>query len=57
MRELYLQFATWSAGTIDGLTASQIAIAIWETGEKAGYLSERGQLAADVAHVAAAHSE
>lgn len=57
MRFLYRQLATWASGSISGLAASTIANEIWAVGELEGYVSERGQLAADVAHVAAAHSE
>lgn len=57
MRDLYKQLAGWSSGTIDGHAASQIAKKIWALYEAEDYLSERGQLAADVAHVAAAHGE
>ena len=57
MRNLYGQLATWASGSINGSTASRIAREIWDTGGTEGYVSERGQLAADVTHVAAAHSE
>ncbi|KAH7870315.1 uncharacterized protein C8R40DRAFT_651344 [Lentinula edodes] len=57
MSELYAQFASWGTGTIDGVQAAEIAKRIWELGSEEGYLSERGRLAADVAWVAAAHSD
>ena len=57
MKELYHNLATWSSGSIDGREAVDIAREIWSLGEEEGYYSERGQLAADVVHVAAAHSE
>lgn len=55
--ELYAHFSTWQHGSIDGHEAIEIANRIWSLGTDEGYWSERGQLAADVAWVAAAHSE
>ncbi|KAJ3545335.1 hypothetical protein NM688_g5636 [Phlebia brevispora] len=57
MAELYARFSTWQHGDLTGKEAIDIAREIWVTGEKEGYWSERGQLAADAALVAAAHSD
>ena len=57
MTSLYTKLATWSSGGIDGPAAVKIAREIWAIGDVEGYVSERGQLAADVVHVACAHSE
>ena len=57
MVQLKSQFATWGNGEINGGEAVAIAREIWSLGEVEGYWSERGQLAADAAFVAAAHSE
>lgn len=57
MTELYDQFKTWQDGALGGKQALDIAREIWALGEREGYWSERGQLAADAAWVAAAHSE
>lgn len=57
MASLGQSFAGWGQGHIDGVKASRIAKEIWELGEKEGYWSERGRLAADVAYIAAAHAE
>jgi len=46
-----------SEGAIDGKEAIGIGKQIWKLGEEEGYVSERGQLASDMAHVAAAHSD
>lgn len=57
MALLYEKFGRWSSGDIEGREAVKLARELWQTGETEGYVSERGQLAADVVHVAAAHSE
>ncbi len=57
MARLYSRFASWGPGELSGREAVDIAREIWLTGEEEGYWSERGQLAADVALVAAAHAE
>jgi hypothetical protein len=57
MAALYRQLGKWSQGEISGKQAIAIVNDIWELGEKEGYWSERGQLAADAAQVAMAHSE
>ena len=51
------QFATWGSGEISGRQAIERARELWALGDAEGYWSERGQLAADAALVAAAHSE
>ncbi|KAF8574326.1 hypothetical protein K439DRAFT_1654504 [Ramaria rubella] len=51
------KFATWGNNEITGLEALNLVRQIWRTGEEEGYWSERGQLAADATHVAAAHSD
>lgn len=57
INELYAKFSTWQDGSLGGKQALDIAREIWAVGEEEGYWSERGQLAADAAWVAAAHSE
>ncbi|KAI9058449.1 SET domain-containing protein [Trametes sanguinea] len=57
MSELYGRFSSWQHERISGSEATAAAISIWRLGEEEGYWSERGQLAADVTHVAAAHSD
>ncbi|OSD07139.1 SET domain-containing protein [Trametes coccinea BRFM310] len=57
MSELYARFSSWQHERISGSEATATAVSIWRLGEEEGYWSERGQLAADVIHVAAAHSE
>ncbi|EJC97968.1 uncharacterized protein FOMMEDRAFT_149425 [Fomitiporia mediterranea MF3/22] len=57
MSSLHQTFASWGTREVDGINASLIAKAIWEIGEEEGYWSERGRLAADVVHIAAAHSD
>lgn len=57
MAELYGRFSTWGSGHLTGKQAIDIAREIWTVGEEEGYWSERGQLAADAALVAAAHYE
>ena len=54
---LYEKFKTWGSGEIDGVEAIQHIRKIWEIEEEEGYWSERGQLAADAAYIAASHSE
>lgn len=56
MSDLYGRFASWQHG-LSGKDALDVARRIWAVGGEEGYLSERGQLAADAALVAAAHSE
>ncbi|KLO05931.1 SET domain-containing protein [Schizopora paradoxa] len=53
----FQELASWGTEAIDGVKASEIAIGIWHLGEEEGYWSERGRLAADIVHVAAAHSD
>ena len=55
--QLYQEFATWGAHKITGARAMECVRKIWQLEEEEGYWSERGQLAADAAWVAAAHSE
>ncbi|KAL0578969.1 hypothetical protein V5O48_003061 [Marasmius crinis-equi] len=55
--DLYSRFATWGQELIDGMEAIDVVKKIWALGDEEGYLSERGQLAADAAWVAAAHSD
>ncbi|KAG9123494.1 hypothetical protein FRC07_014875 [Ceratobasidium sp. 392] len=57
MVDLRSMFAMWGKGDIKGAEAIKLARRIWSTGETEGYISERGQLAADAAHVAAGHQE
>ncbi|KAK7056643.1 hypothetical protein VNI00_002360 [Paramarasmius palmivorus] len=57
MTDLYAQFSMWGAKEISGIHAIDIAKKIWNVGGEEGYLSERGQLAADAVWVAAAHSD
>jgi hypothetical protein len=57
MSELYEQLGSWSRAEIDGKQAIDIVNKIWALGEKEGYWSERGRLAADAVWVGAAHSE
>ncbi|KAF8496101.1 hypothetical protein JB92DRAFT_2991416 [Gautieria morchelliformis] len=57
MSTSYNKFATWGRQEISGLAALDVVRNIWRTGGEEGYLSERGQLAADAAHIAAAHSD
>ena len=52
----YEKLKEWMNG-IDGVEAIQHVRKIWEIEEEEGYWSERGQLAADAAYVAASHSE
>lgn len=53
----YARFANWGQGTISGVEAIETVKLIWSIEDEEGYWSERGQLAADAAWVAAAHSE
>jgi len=55
--ENYQQFATWGSRQINGIEAIRVVNRIWNIEEEEGYWSERGQLAADAAWVAASHSE
>uniref|UniRef100_A0A8H8CH42 SET domain-containing protein n=1 Tax=Psilocybe cubensis TaxID=181762 RepID=A0A8H8CH42_PSICU len=55
--ELYRKFATWGNMDIDGIQAINYVREIWEIEDEEGYWSERGQLAADAAWVAASHSD
>ncbi|EMD35001.1 hypothetical protein CERSUDRAFT_54156, partial [Gelatoporia subvermispora B] len=57
MADLYQRFSWWQHGRVTGLEAEGVASEIWAIGEEEGYWSERGRLAADVAWVAAAHSD
>lgn len=57
MAALYGEFRSWQDGSMSGQHALDIARRIWALGEEEGYWSERGQLAADAAWVAAAHAE
>ncbi|KAI0632196.1 hypothetical protein C8Q77DRAFT_1060385 [Trametes polyzona] len=57
MSELYSQFSGWQHGHLTGSEAAAVAISIWRLGEEEGYWSERGQLAADMALIAAAHTD
>ncbi|KAH9854761.1 hypothetical protein C2E23DRAFT_817879 [Lenzites betulinus] len=57
MAELYAQFSGWQHGQLNGREAASLAESIWRLGHEEGYWSERGQLAADVALIAAAHSD
>jgi len=54
---LYREFATWGNHEIEGPQAIDYIRNIWKLEEKEGYWSERGQLAADAAWIAASHSE
>ncbi|ELU40462.1 SET domain-containing protein [Rhizoctonia solani AG-1 IA] len=51
------KWRTWGSDNIKGTEAIKTAKKIWSIGETEGYISERGQLAADAAHVAAAHGD
>lgn len=57
MVDLRSMFAMWGKGEIKGAEAIKLARRIWSIGETEGYISERGQLAADAAHVAAGHQD
>ncbi|KAF8635948.1 hypothetical protein AX15_000115 [Amanita polypyramis BW_CC] len=57
MVSLYARFSSWDAGEISGQEAVETANLIWKVGDEEEYWSERGRLAADVAWVAAAHSD
>ncbi|PPQ81272.1 hypothetical protein CVT25_015056 [Psilocybe cyanescens] len=54
---LYRKFATWGSKDIDGIEAINYIRKIWGIEDEEGYWSERGQLAADAAWVAASHSD
>lgn len=57
MSALYNRLSTWATSSISGSEAMATVREIWALGEKEGYWSERGQLAADATHIASAHSE
>jgi len=57
LSELYRELARWGKGQIGARRAADIAREIWTVGDEEGYVSERGRLAADIAHVAAAVQE
>ncbi|CAE7133510.1 unnamed protein product [Rhizoctonia solani] len=57
MADAYSMFSMWGSDSIKGTEAIKLARRIWSTGGTEGYISERGQLAADAAHVAAAHAD
>ncbi|CAE6381294.1 unnamed protein product [Rhizoctonia solani] len=57
MADAYSMFSMWGSDSIKGAEAIKVAKRIWSIGETEGYISERGQLAADAAHVAAAHRD
>ncbi|KAI0356426.1 SET domain-containing protein [Trametes cingulata] len=57
MTDLYARFSSWQHEAVSGKDAIAAAISIWRLGEEEGYWSERGQLAADATHVAAAHAD
>ncbi|KAF8666696.1 GTP binding [Rhizoctonia solani] len=57
MADAYSMFSLWGSDNIKGTEAIKTAKKIWSIGETEGYISERGQLAADAAHVAAAHGD
>ena len=57
MSGLYKRLSMWGQGEIDGREAIRVVKRIWAIGEKEGYTSGRGRLAADAVLVAAAHSE
>ncbi|KAG5728618.1 SET domain-containing protein 5 [Termitomyces sp. T112] len=53
----YDRLATWDQRMISGVEAIDTIRLIWSIEDEEGYWSERGQLAADAAWVAAAHSD
>ncbi|CUA76003.1 hypothetical protein RSOLAG22IIIB_02009 [Rhizoctonia solani] len=57
MADAYSMFSMWGTDSIKGAEAIKLAKRIWSIGDTEGYISERGQLAADAAHVAAAHKD
>lgn len=57
MANLYVQLKAWNEQTLTGKEAIAIVNNIWKLGEEEHYVSERGQLAADAAIVATAHSD
>ena len=57
MTELLEKLARWGHANIDGEEAIEVVRKIWDVGEREGYWSERGRLAADATWVAAGHSE
>lgn len=54
---LYQEFSNWGNYKIEGAQAVDYIRKIWKVEEEEGYFSERGQLAADAAWIAASHSE
>jgi len=57
MTELLEKLARWGHANIDGEEAIEVVRKIWDVGEREGYWSERGRLAADATWVAAGHSD
>ncbi|KIO20280.1 hypothetical protein M407DRAFT_245866 [Tulasnella calospora MUT 4182] len=57
MTNLYAKLKAWNEKTLTGSEAIAVVRKIWELGEEERYVSERGQLAADAAIVATAHSD
>ncbi|TFL02976.1 hypothetical protein BDV98DRAFT_591785 [Pterulicium gracile] len=63
MSLLYQRLGLWSSNPqqlrkgAEGEEAVEIARKIWSIGSEEGYVSERGQLAADVVHICLAHSD
>ena len=57
IRDQYEFLKKWGSKAIDGVEAINAVRRIWSLMEAEGYLSERGQLAADAAWIAAAHGE
>ena len=55
--KLYQEFSNWGSHKINGVQAMEYIRKIWKLEEDEGYFSERGQLAADAAWIAASHSE
>jgi hypothetical protein len=53
----YKRFVAWAQGRVSGADAIAQVRKIWRLEDEEGYWSERGQLAADAAWVAASHSE
>lgn len=54
---LYQEFSNWGSYKVEGAQAIDYIRKIWKMEEEEGYFSERGQLAADAAWIAASHSE
>ncbi|TFK70366.1 hypothetical protein BDN72DRAFT_856973 [Pluteus cervinus] len=55
--EEYQKFSGWGQEQIDGREAIETVKRLWKIEDEEGYWSERGQLAADAAWVAASHSD